>query len=469
MTNDIAGKRFTVMGLGILGGGVAVSRYLASHGGIVTVTDMRPAEQLQSSIDQLADLPITYHLGAHDEADFTSENADVVIRNPGVRKWSSYLELARKHGVPIHMEMSLFFSRVAAPVLGITGTKGKTTVSTLCGEIMRAWKPNAILAGNMGVGALDLVDGILPDQSVVLELSSWQLEAMDEHQLGPHVGVITNISPDHLDAYHDYEDYAATKRTIAHHLSPADYIVFNADDSDCAKIVSETRGIPLPFGLDEPEGDGGWVAGGQLHVRFQGEHVKLPLPTQLSLGGENGQRNVLAASVACLAYGAPVEAIAQGLVSFRGVHSRLEEVARVNNVLYVNDTSATAPAAAAHAINVLTGIANRVHLIAGGADKQTDLSPFADALKADTQVTVSLLEGTATPTLEAMLQERGISYAGPFGSMSEGFAAANGQAGPGDVVALVPGCASFGMFRNEFDRGDQFRAEVAKLLESNND
>lgn len=468
MTQDIAGKRYTVMGLGILGGGVGVAKYLASHGGIVTVTDMRPADQLQSSIDQLEGLPITYHLGGHDDADFTSENADVVIRNPGVRRGSPYLKLARESGVRIEMEMSLFFARCAAPILGITGTKGKTTVATLCGEIMRTWRPNAVLAGNMGVSALGLVDDIEPDQPVVIELSSWQLEAMDDQCIGPHVAVITNISPDHLDAYDTYEDYAATKRTIAHHLSASDYMVYNTEDADTRKVADETGATLLPFGVNPSESTAAWASTDSLHIRFDGEEFPLPLPTQLSLQGEHGVRNALAAVLACLAYGAPVEAISAGLEAFRGVPHRLEELGTVNGVMYVNDSSATAPAAAVHALDVLRLNANNIHIIAGGHDKQTDLTPFADAI-ADNDVHVYLLEGSATPALQAMLTERGVQYHGPFSNMQDPFAAAQSAVVKGDVLALVPGCASFGMFRNEFDRGDQFRAEVANLQESASD
>lgn len=468
MNQDIAGKRFTVMGLGILGGGVGVAKYLASHGGIVTVTDMRPAEQLQSSIDQLAGLPITYHLGGHDDADFRQENADVVIRNPGVRLTSPYLQMARESGVRIEMEMSLFFARCQAPILGITGTKGKTTVATLCGDIMRSWSADAILAGNMGVSALSLVDDIRPDQPVVIELSSWQLEAMDDQHIGPHVAVITNISPDHLDAYDGYEEYAATKRTIAHHLSDTDYIVYNADNVDTRKVVDETRAILLPFGLSEPEQYGAWADDNALHFRLPDEAFSLPLPTQLSLRGEHGVRNALAAVLACRAYGAPVEANASGLAGFRGVHNRLEEVGEVGGVKYVNDSSATAPAAAVHALDVLTMDANTVHIIAGGYDKQTDLTPFAEAI-ARMAVRPYLLDGTATPALQAMLEERAVPYNGPYPSMQSAFADAQSAVRAGDVLALVPGCASFGMFRNEFDRGDQFRAEVAKLQESHRD
>lgn len=468
MTQDIAGTRFTVMGLGILGGGVGVAKYLASHGGIVTVTDMRPADQLQSSIDQLAGFPITYHLGGHSEADFTRENTDVVIRNPGVRQTSPYLQLARESGVRIEMEMSLFFPRCAAPILGITGTKGKTTVATLCGEIMRAWKPDAVLAGNMGVSAIGLVDSIQQDQPVVIELSSWQLEAMDDQKVGPHVAVITNISPDHLDAYESYDAYAATKRTIAHYLSANDYVVYNADDADTALVVGETRARLLPFALNEPAGSGAWATGDALHVRIGEDRFSMPLPTQLSLQGEHGTRNALAAVLACRAYGAPVDAIAVGLTSFAGVPYRLEELGTVNGVSYVNDSSATAPAAAIHALDVLKGNTRVVHVIAGGHDKQTDLTPFADEL-AHASVRVYLLHGSATPTLQSMLTARSVDFVGPFDSMQAAFSATQNHIAKGDVVALVPGCASFGMFRNEFDRGDQFRAEVKKLQESDSD
>lgn len=464
----IDGTRFTVLGLGILGGGVGVARYLASHGGIVTVTDMRPADQLQTSIDQLQGLPIIYHLGGHLDDDFTRANADAVVRNPGVRRWSPYLKLARENDVRIEMEMSLFFPRCAAPILGITGTKGKTTVSTLIGEIMRTWRDDAILAGNMGVSALAAVDDIQPDQPVAIELSSWQLEALDEHGLAPHVAVITNISPDHLDAYDGYEDYAATKRSIARHQTASDYLVYNGDDADTAKVIDQTEARLLPFGLREPDGDGAWADDTGMSFRFGGTSLDLPLPTQLSLSGEHGLRNALAAGLACLAYGVPVEAVTAGIAGFRGVENRLEELGTAHGVVWVNDTSATAPAAAVHAIDVLSKRANTVHIIAGGADKQTDLTPFADVV-AGNNVAVYLLEGTATPAFMRMLDERGVGYAGPFDAMAAAVDAATIIAQPGDAIALVPGCASFGMFRNEFDRGNQFKNAFAAYRETHRD
>ena len=303
---------------------------------------------------------------------------------------------------------------------------------------------------------------------MVLELSSWQLEAMDDQQVGPHVAVITNISPDHLDAYDTYEDYAATKRTIGHHLGKADFMVYNADDEDTRKVANETSATLLPFGLTEPENFGAWATEDALKLRLPNREFELPRPLQLSLQGEHGTRNALAAAIACLAYGAPIEAVRQELANFGGVSNRLEEIAIVDGVRYVNDSSATAPAAAIHALNVLRAQANRIHIIAGGHDKLTDLNPFADAIAA-MNVEPYLLEGSATPALQAMLEARDVRYYGPYGSMQAAFAEAQAAVAGGDVLALVPACASFGMFRNEFDRGDQFRTEVMKLQETTSD
>ncbi len=464
MSDHIAGTRYTVMGLGILGGGVGVAQYLARHGGIVTVTDMRDASDLQASIDLLTDLPITYHLGGHDEADFTKVNADVVVRNPGVRRTNSYLALARESGLAVEMEMSLFFRACRAPILGITGTKGKTSVSTLCSNMLRAWKAETILAGNMGISALALVDDIEPDQPVVIELSSWQLEALDEHQLGPAVAVLTNISEDHLDSYNGFEEYAGMKRTIGHHGGSDAIVVYNYDDPECARMVEETSSRLLPFGLSDPGIDGAWLTGDELVLRQGTGEKRVPRPSQLQLSGEHGVRNALAAMAAAAAYGAPIEAIRTGLESFSGVPNRMEEVATIDGVLYINDTAASAPAAAIAGLRVLSDRAKRVHLIAGGADKKTDLAPFANEI-AHRSPRVVLLDGSATPELMRLLEARAVPYEGPFPDMGTAFAAAIREAKAGDVVTLTPSCASFGMFRNEFDRGEQFRSAVLALMQ----
>src|SRR5262245_11072209 len=198
MADGFEGKRVTVMGLGTRGGGVGVARFLAEHGAIVTVTDGKSADELAQPMSELAGLPIRYVLGGHAEYDFTPAGADIVVRNPGVRRTSPWLRVAREAGVPIEMEMSLLVRLCPAPIIGITGTKGKTTTATLCAAMLAAWDDRTVLAGNMGVSALAQLDRIAPETPVVIEVSNWQLEALDEHRLSPHIAVLTNISEDHL-------------------------------------------------------------------------------------------------------------------------------------------------------------------------------------------------------------------------------------------------------------------------------
>ena len=458
-----AGKRFTVMGLGVLGGGVGVVRYLATKGALVTVTDMRPEQDLKAQLNDLGGLPITFHLGSHQIDDFGSSRADVVVRNPAVPYDSPYLLAARDDGVRIDMEMSIFFRMCPSPILAVTGTKGKTTVSGLLGKMMKAWRSDAFVAGNMGVSALLELDRLRPDTPVVIELSSFQIEALIEHALGPHIAVITNISQDHLDRYKDFEEYSSTKRGLTHAMDMDDVVVYNRDDVNVARVVGETTARTLSFGLTEPKGDGAWLGDEQeLVLRTRGAERSWKRPAALALQGDHGALNALAAIAAARAYGTPDDAIECGLRRFLGVENRLEQVAVVDQVRYVNDTSATAPAAAIASVRVLAPRARTLHLIAGGADKRTDLAPFADEIRA-ANARVYLLDGTVTDQLQELLAQRSVTVAGRFQGMADALELAAGSAAAGDIVALCPGCASFGMFRNEFDRGNQFRAAVRDL------
>lgn len=459
---DLAGKRVTVMGLGVLGGGAGVAAYLARHGALVTVTDMRDEQSLAASVEELRKLPITFHLGGHVLDDFRAECADIVVRNPGVPTTSPFLQAAFDDGVSVEMEMSLFFRFCPAPILGITGTKGKTTVSALVGEILRTWKSDTLLAGNMGVSALLELDRLDRSTPVALELSSFQIEALNDHRLSPHVAVLTNVSEDHLDRYRDFDHYAGTKLDLACAMGPDDVVVYNVEDPFVKRVEQRTRARLFPFGLHGTGGDGAWRAGDRVLIRDGATELTFTRSPVLALSGDHGAMNTLAAIGAAHAYGAPGWAIKQGLASFTGVPNRLEELRTVNGIRFVNDTSATAPAAAIAGIRVLAPQARTLHLIAGGADKRTDLAPLADAILAS-QARVYLLEGSATPRLAAMLSERGATVAGTFGSMAEAVDHATAAATTGDIVALSPGCASFGMFRNEFDRGEQFRHAVRQM------
>ena len=361
--------------------------------------------------------------------------------------------------------MTLFFRACPAPIIGVTGTKGKTTVSTLIAALLHAWDPATILAGNMGISALAQLPLITPETPVVIELSSWQLEGLTEHGLAPEIAVITLIAEDHLNTYDEFADYAATKRSITHHQTPAQTLIVNAGNPEAWRAVAETRAWVIPFGECDRGADGVWLDGGKAVIREQGKRLTIDLPDSPALAGAHNRVNALAAIAAAHTRGADLTSMAAGLATFSGIRDRMEVVAEVDGVTYINDTTATAPVAAVAALEALAG--RRVHLLAGGADKKLDPAPLVAA--ASRAHAVYLFAGTATQAIEQALRNRGITPHGPFESMQTVIAAATSAALPGDVVLLSPGCASFGLFRDEFDRGEQFRRAVRGLHVGRND
>jgi UDP-N-acetylmuramoylalanine--D-glutamate ligase len=458
---DLRGKRVLLMGLGNRQGGLGVARYLVEAGADVRVTDLRDEAALAETLADLAGLPIEYTLGRHEEDDFRW--AEVVVRNPAVPRESKWLALARDLGKRIEMEMTLFFRACPAPILGVTGTKGKTTTTTLLGQMLRERWPDAVLAGNMAVSALGQLPSIRPDTPVALELSSFQLEALDEQRLSPHVAVITNISPDHLDRYDSFDDYAWVKGAVARHQTDSDWLVIPHDDPVVDRVVGGARGQRVTFGVPSGHGTTGnlWIAGDRFTSVWGGEPIDLGPVDALRLPGEHSRLNVLAAAGAALAIGVTPDEIARAIANFTGVPHRMEHVATINGVDYINDTAATAPAAAVAALSAFGE--REIVAIAGGFDKKLPIEPLVDELVRVASRLV-LLDGTLTPHLHERLTARGYDRIdGPFGSMDEAVEQASNIAQPGAVVLLSPGTASFGMFRDEFHRGEMFRAAVADL------
>lgn len=457
------GKRVTVMGLGTRAGGLGVARFFIEQGAIVTVTDGKTEAELAGPLSELQGLPVKLALGGHQERHFTPEGADLVVRNPAVRRWSPYLAMARESGVPVEMEMSIFLQASPAPVIGITGTKGKTSTSALTAAILTAWRPNTVLAGNMGVSAVAYLAGLDAETPVVLEISNWQLEAMDERAVGPKIAVLTNVHEDHLDTYDGFDDYANTKRSIARHLAPEDTLIVNRDNAEAFRAAEQTRATVLSFGKVRPAGGGFWVEDRSICWETGTSSGCIDLPDRFVYQGMHQRLNAAAAIAAALTRGADIDSIRIGLDRFEGVKDRAELVAEIDGVLFVNDTSATAPAAAIAALDAYPG--RKLHVIAGGFDKQLPLEALGKAL-AEKSATIILLDGTATPRLMEEIRGAGGSWIGPFDSMQKAVDAGAQIASGGDVVLLSPGCASFGLFRDEFDRGDKFRESVAHLKET---
>ncbi len=447
------------MGVGTRRGGLGVARYLVDAGADVIVTDLRDEEALAPTLAELRGLPIRYRLGEHVAEDFA--NADIVVRNPGVPLDSPWLRVAREHGASIEMEMTLFIRACRAPIIGITGTKGKTTTSTLCAAILSRYREETVLAGNMGRSALECLPHIQPDTPVVIELSSWQLEGLGEHRLSPHIAVFTNISPDHLNRYASMEEYLDAKLNIARYQRPGDWFVVNADDTTVWPHRSEGEGTAISFSYRDAGSDGAFVHNGSLCWRFESEQVELMPEVELALPGKHNVVNALAASAAALLAGAGPEHVREGLNSAGYVPDRQEIVADIDGVLYVNDTTATTPAAVFAALDRFGD--RRMVLIAGGSEKGVALEQMATRIAASVR-TVVLLDGVATGQLRHFLSEAGASdVRGPYHSMERAVDEATRAVESPGVVLLSPGCASFGMFRDEFHRGQVFRDYVQHL------
>jgi UDP-N-acetylmuramoylalanine--D-glutamate ligase len=458
---QLAGKRALVMGLGTRQGGVGVTRYLVQQGARVIVTDLGHEESLQMSLDALADLPVTFRLGQHVEEDF--DNAELIVRNPGVPVDSPWLERARARNIPIEMEMSLFFRACPAPIIGITGTKGKTTTATICAEILKGYRTDTVLAGNMGTSALDQLSQISDDTPVVIEISSWQLEGLALYEMSPDIAVLTNISEDHLNRYSSMADYIEAKRHITRFQSEQDWFIVNRNDHDCWESRLITSAHIVPFGYLHTEENGAGIEHGRLYWQRSGVRSPIIAADEIPLRGDHIVGNALAAASAALLAGARLEHVRQGLSSAKSVPHRQEYVSTIHGVDYINDTTATAPAAAIAALETYTD--HPITLIAGGAGKGANLERFAElaARKADQ---IILLDGEETPRLHDLLRSAGASQIeGPLQSMADAVRLASVSTRAGGVVLLSPGCASFGLFRDEFDRGNQFKAAVRALAD----
>ncbi len=448
------GRAVTVMGLGRFGGGVGAARYLARFGARVTVTDLKGPESLGPSVAALEGLPVALHLGGHREADFTG--ADAVVVSPAVPKSSPYLALAREAGAEITSEMNLFLEACPAPVVGVTGSSGKSTTTALLGAMLARARPTRV-GGNIGVSLLEDLPAIGPEEVVVLELSSFQLEDLARLGRSPRVAVVTNISPNHLDRHGTMEAYIDAKKNILRFQGRDDVAVLAADDPVVRTWAAEAPGRVLFFSLDGPVTEGAWAEGGEVVFRLEGREERADLGSVLRLRGRHNLANALAAAVAARVMGAGLDDVLAAAASFEPLPHRLEPVAEVDGVLYVNDSKATTPRAAVVAMEAFEA---PVVLIAGGYDKHLDPSPMVEAARRRARAVVLL--GTTAPALAEALGPDGPTVV-RVEDLPEAVRQAARLAQRGDVVLLAPGHASWDMFENYEQRGEVFRREVQRL------
>ena len=428
------GKHITVMGLGLLGRGVGDAEFLASCGAHLTITDLKSKEQLATSMTRLESFQnITYVLGEHRLENF--ENKDFILKAAGVPLESPYIAHAKERGVPVRMSADLFAEISGVPIVGITGTRGKSTVTQMIYEVLQASGKKVLLGGNVrGVSTLSLLKEVTSEHVAVLELDSWQCHGFGEVKMSPHIAVFTTFMDDHLVYYHnDLDAYFNDKAQIYLNQTEQDTLVLG---SQVAPLALQKHKAQIRSRVIVPD-----ALSTDIHLSIPGEHNRYNASLALAVS------NVLHI---------PEQTAINTLTAFIGVEGRLQLVKEINGVRFVNDTNATTPDATLAGLKALSENKNIV-LIMGGHDKGIDMKKLTDAIPTYAK-RVLLLAGSGTNRILPTLPDASV-----FDSLQGAFNEAVAYAKAGDVVLLSPAFASFGMFKNEYDRGDQFVELVQRV------
>ncbi len=462
MPTDFAGKRVVVMGLGRFGGGIGVTKWLVEQGARVHVTDLSPEEKLSDSLRALKGLALTFRLGSHDECDL--DGCDLLVVNPAVdKRKASFFHAAVRRGIPWSSEMNLFLERCPGRIVGITGTVGKSTTTAMVGAILdeaktaEGWQHGQVwLGGNIGKSLLGGMAGMKPDDIVVLELSSFQLEDAAECRRSPHIALVTNLRDNHLDRHGTLEAYAAAKANIAKFQKQEDWLILPFEDVGLFPaewlarphlyrfgVVSETRQVRLVYPKN-------------------GQQTLEELFVTLSVPGLHNVENAAAALAIARILGARDTVSLAALQQFSGLAHRLEFVREFGGVRYYNDSKATSPEAAVTSMRAFDG---GLIVLVGGSDKGSSFVEMGRTLATRAKAVICMgetgdkIRGEVVPTDP----EGRRPIIRTAGNSQEAVELARALATAGDVVLLSPGCASFDWYRNYEERGDTFKLLVKAL------
>jgi UDP-N-acetylmuramoylalanine--D-glutamate ligase len=457
----LVGKRVTVIGLGIEG--VDVARYAATHGAIVTVCDSKSPAALTERMTQLEGLSIEYALGRPQRLNDIA-SSDLVFVSQSVPLTLPVIAAARERRVPVCSMTSYFLEHCAGPTIGITGSSGKTTTTSLVAAMMAASGRAFRVGGNIGNGLLGLLDGIDERTWTVMEISHTQLQLTDR---SPHIAAVLNVMPNHLDQF-SWDEYVALKQNLVRYQTADDCVVLNLDDDLSAAMTDLTAAKPSFFTLGERvPGNGAFVRDRAVFLRRDNiESMVLPIG-EIPLRGMHNVANVLAATAIAAAADVPVEAIAGAVRSFHAVPHRLEEVAEVDGVRYVNDSIASTPERTLAGIRAFN---EPIVLLLGGKDKHLPKDELAEeALRRCAGI---VFFGADGPLMEAAVEANAAFVSQEerpqmvrVATLAEAVSAARSMAGAGDVVLLSPACTSFDAYANFEERGEEFRRLVSALAE----
>jgi UDP-N-acetylmuramoylalanine--D-glutamate ligase len=439
-----SGKKVLILGLGVNQGGVGAAKFFSLSGCDVKVTDLKDENLLKNSLDELKKFPeITYTLGVHKKEDI--DWADIVLRNPAIKPSNEFLKYAENKNKTILMDLNVFFEFVSPKqVIGVTGTKGKSTTASLIYEVLSSCHSerseeslDVILAGNIGKSVFDVLPLIQNTSYLILELSSFQLQALESLKVSPHISVITNIFPDHLNYHSSMEEYAGIKKLIAKFQTPEDIVLLNKDDEvlNSADFHKDLKGKVIGFSkADIPD---------TFHPLLPGEH--------------NKENFAAALSVARIFDIEILEAL-EKMEGFTGVEFRLQLIKELNGIKIYNDSAATNPGAT---IEALKSLPNSV-LICGGMNKELFYLELAETIDQYAK-RVYFIEGDATEEIKISMHETD-KIMGTYNNLQELLTDVLEEAEEGDTILFSPGATSFNLFQNEFDRGRKFNAALEKVL-----
>lgn len=448
---DLQDKRVLVVGLGK--SGVASALFLKSKGARVTVSDTKTPDQLKEEIPGLLDEGIAVETGGHGERTF--QNQDLIVVSPGVPVDAPPLVQARAHGEAIIGEIELAAQFFPGRIVAITGSNGKTTTTTLAGEVVANGGFSTVVGGNIGRPAISLVEEASEDTIAVLEVSSFQLETIQKFR--PFIAVILNVTPDHLDRHHTFAAYRDAKARIFENQGPKDFAVLNADDPTCVELGPRVRSQVFWFSRKKEVPQGAFIADGRIMFRDSSGPREVMLVSEIPLKGNHNIENVMAAICVGVLSDVEPRRISKAVKEFRAVEHRLEHVASIRGVEYYNDSKATNVDAT---IKALESFPANIHLILGGKDKGSDYTVLNELLKQRVKRVYTI--GAAAAKIESQI--KGATEISHVETLENAIRQASEAAKPGDIVLLAPACASFDQFRSYEHRGKVFK-EVVKSLD----
>ncbi|MDW7671280.1 MAG: UDP-N-acetylmuramoyl-L-alanine--D-glutamate ligase [Bacillota bacterium] len=450
---NLKNRRVLVVGFGVTG--APLVDFLHRKGAFITLNDAKNAEAFGETLQSLAQIPMKTIFGGHPADTAVYGETDLIIVSPGVPLDLPFLQSFKHQEVPLIGEIELAYQFMKAPVAAITGTNGKTTTTALTGEIFQLGGKAPEVIGNIGVPAISKAELLSSDHYFVMEISSFQLETIDTFR--PAAAALLNITPDHLNRHGTMESYSALKYRIFENQGTDDVAVINADDPVCMAYKGLINARIMHFSRLNKIKEGIFTENDKMIMRWDDEEKTIIQVDQIKIPGAHNLENAMAAAGLAISAGVPVEAIQEGLMTFKGVAHRIEHVTQINGVDYVNDSKATNPDAAIKAIEAIEA---PIILLAGGMNKKNDFTTFFEAFKG--KVKHVYVYGETAEQLMETAHKTFFYHIDQVSDLEEAVQAASSKAVTGDTVLLSPACASWDMYNSFEERGNHFKELILK-------